>query len=361
MAPVVAALRERPQIDTRVLATGQHGRLLKQALHAFGIKPDAEIAPSRAAGTLDVALAHLLVAIGDTIERERPRRLVVHGDTLTTLAATLSAHLRGIPVAHVEAGLRSGDLSAPWPEEGSRRVTGVLADLHFAPTAAAAAALRGENVPAAAIHVTGNTVADALGAIRARIAADPALTAAVEPVLARFAGKRIVTVTVHRRENHGAPLHAIAEAVARLATRDDIGVVVPLHPNPAAAVPLSARLRGCDRVALIPALDYPAFVRLMAASALILTDSGGVQEEAPALGVPVLVLRDRTERHEGVRAGNVRVVGTDAAQIAAAAGDLLDERDALAAMAVARDCYGDGQAARRIADILLARMTGNMG
>lgn len=195
MAPVVAALRERPQIDTRVLATGQHGRLLKQALHAFGIKPDAEIAPSRAAGTLDVALAHLLAAIGDTIERERPRRLVVHGDTLTTLAATLSAHLRGIPVAHVEAGLRSGDLSAPWPEEGSRRVTGVLADLHFAPTAAAAAALRGENVPAAAIHMTGNTVVDALGAIRARIAADPALTAAVEPVLARFAGKRIVTVT----------------------------------------------------------------------------------------------------------------------------------------------------------------------
>ncbi|MEH3122948.1 MAG: UDP-N-acetylglucosamine 2-epimerase (non-hydrolyzing) [Sphingomonas phyllosphaerae] len=361
MAPVVAALRDRPQIATRVLATGQHPMLLKQALDAFGIVPDAQIAPSRAAGSLDAALAHLLVAIGGAMERERPQRVVVHGDTLTTLAATLSAHLRGIPVAHVEAGLRSGDLSAPWPEEGSRRVAGVLADLHLAPTAAAVAALRAENVPAGAIHLTGNTVADALCAIRTRIAAEPALTAGVEPVLARFAGKRIVTVTVHRRENHGAPLERIAEALARLAMREDIGIVVPLHPNPAVAGPLSARLGGGDRVALLPALDYPAFVRLMAASALILTDSGGVQEEAPALGVPVLVLRDVTERREGVVAGGVRVIGTQTAHIVAAAGALLDDPAQHAAMAVARDCYGDGHAARRIADILLAVMTGNMG
>lgn len=361
MAPVIAALRDRPQIDTRVLTTGQHGMLLTQALDTFGIVPDAEIALTRTGGALDHSLAQLLVAIGAAIERERPQRVVVHGDTLTTLAATLSAHLRGIPVAHVEAGLRSGDLSAPWPEEGSRRVAGVLADLHFAPTAAAVAALRSENVPAGTIHLTGNTVVEALCAIRARIAAEPALTAAIEPVLARFAGKRVVTVTVHRRENHGLPLDGIAEAVARLAMRDDIGIVVPLHPNPAVAGPLAARLGGCDRVALIPALDYPAFVRLMSASALILTDSGGVQEEAPALGVPVLVLRDVTERPEGVTAGGVRVIGTDAGRIATAAGALLDDPNALAAMAMARDCYGDGQAAGRIAAILLAAMTGNMG
>ncbi len=361
MAPVIAALRDRPQITTRVLATGQHTMLLTQALDAFGIVPDANLSLTREGGSLDAALAQLLVGIGCAIECERPQRVVVHGDTLTTLAATLSAHLRGIPVAHVEAGLRSGDLSAPWPEEGSRRVAGVLADLHFAPTAAAVAALRAENVPEAAIHLTGNTAADALCAIRARIAAEPALTAAIEPVLARFKAKRIVTVTVHRRENFGAPLRGIAEAIARLARREDIGVVVPLHPNPAVAAPLAARLDGCDRVALIPALDYPAFVWLMAASALILTDSGGVQEEAPALGVPVLVLRDLTERREGVVAGGVRVVGTEAARIVAAAGEVLDDAHAYAAMAVARDCYGDGQAARRIADVLLATMTGNMG
>ena len=361
MAPVIAALRDRPQITTRVLATGQHPMLLQQALDAFGIVPDVNLTLTRAGRSLDAALAQLLVGIGGAIERERPQRVVVHGDTLTTLAATLSAHLRGIHVAHVEAGLRSGDLSAPWPEEGSRRVAGVMADLHFAPTAAAMAALRAENVPAAATHLTGNTVADALCAIRARIAAEPALTAAVAPVLARFEAKRIVTVTVHRRENLGAPLHGIAEAIARLAMRDDLGIVVPLHPNPAAAAPLAARLAGCERVALIPALDYPAFVLLMAASTLVLTDSGGVQEEAPALGVPVLVLRDVTERREGVMAGGVLVVGTDAARIAAAAGDVLDDAHAYAAMAVARDCYGDGQAARRIADVLLAAMTGGTG
>ncbi|MFK3891209.1 non-hydrolyzing UDP-N-acetylglucosamine 2-epimerase [Sphingomonas sp. NPDC079357] len=354
MAPVIAALRKRPQVDTRVLATGQHRTLLKQDLDVFGIVPDAEIAPTGAGGALDVALARLLTGIGSVIERKRPQRVIVHGDTLTALAATLSAHLRGVPVAHVEAGLRSGDLSAPWPEEGSRRVTGVLADLHFAPTAGAVAALRAENVPSDAIHLTGNTVADALRIVQARIAAAPGLTDAVAPVLARFAGRRIVTVTVHRRENHGVALARIAEAVARLAIREDIGIVVALHPNPAVAGPLSERLRGCGRVALVRALDYPAFVRLMAASALILTDSGGVQEEAPALGVPVLVLRDRTERPEGVAAGAARIVGTDPARIVAAASGLLDDPAALGAMAVVRHCYGDGRAGERIAAILAA-------
>ncbi|MEH3102723.1 MAG: UDP-N-acetylglucosamine 2-epimerase (non-hydrolyzing) [Sphingomonas phyllosphaerae] len=356
MAPVIEAMRKYPRIDTRVLVTGQHRELLDQALGAFGISADVNLSPMHAGATLDARLAAMLAAIGKVLERERPTRVVVHGDTLTTLATTLSAHLRGIPIAHVEAGLRSGDLSAPWPEEGSRRVAGVLADLHFAPTAAAVAALRAENVPAAAIHLTGNTVTDALCAIRARIAAAPTLTAAVDPVLARFAGKRIVTVTVHRRENLGAPLAGIAEAIARLAKRDDIGIVVPLHPNPAVAEPLSAQLFGCERVVLVPALDYPAFVRLMAASTLILTDSGGVQEEAPALGVPVLVLRDVTERREGVVAGAAHIVGIDPARIVAAVRGLLDDPAALGATAVVRHCYGDGRAAARIAAILAAAL-----
>lgn len=356
MAPVIEALRNYPQIDTRVLVTGQHRGLLEQALRTFGIVADVDLALMGAGATLDAQLAAMLVAIGAALERERPARVVVHGDTLTTLATTLAAHLRGVPVAHVEAGLRSGDLSAPWPEEGSRRVAGVLADLHFAPTPAAAAALRAENVPAAAIHLTGNTVADALRIVRARIAAAPAPADAVAAVLAQFSDRRIVTATVHRRENQGETLAGIAEAIARLAERADTGIVVPLHPNPAVAGPLAQRLGGSARIALLPALDYPGFVRLMMASTLILTDSGGVQEEAPALGVPVLVLRDVTERPEGVAAGGARIVGTEPARIVAAASALLDDPAARGAMAVARDCHGDGHAAGRIAALLAAAL-----
>ncbi|WP_156348013.1 non-hydrolyzing UDP-N-acetylglucosamine 2-epimerase [Sphingomonas sp. Leaf231] len=353
MAPVVAALRTYPEVTTRVLVTGQHRELLDSALAAFGIVPDVDLNLMRDGQALDQSLAAMLVAIGTAIDRERPDRVVVHGDTLTTLAATLAAHLRRVPVAHVEAGLRSGDLSAPWPEEGSRRVTGVIADLHFAPTTAAAAALRGENVRAETVHMTGNTVADALRMMQARIAGDPAMAAGADAVLARFGGKRIVTVTAHRRENQGAALGQIADALLRLAGRGDLGIVVPLHPNPAVAAILSDKAGACGAIALVPALDYPAFVRLMAASTLVLTDSGGVQEEAPALGVPVLVLRDVTERPEAVAAGGARLVGTATARIVAEASKLLDDPAAYAAMAVARHCYGDGHAAERIAAILV--------
>ncbi|WP_294195201.1 UDP-N-acetylglucosamine 2-epimerase (non-hydrolyzing) [uncultured Sphingomonas sp.] len=365
MAPVIAALRERPDIETHVLVTGQHRALLDQALAAFGIVPDIDLDLMCAGRPLEASAAAMLGAIGDVIVREAPDRVVVHGDTLTTLAATLAAHLRRVPVAHVEAGLRSGDLSAPWPEEGSRRVAGVLSDLHFAPTPAAVTALRKENVSPGSIHLTGNTIVDALRRMRARIAADPMLAAGAEPVLDRFSGKRIVTVTVHRRENHGASLAAIAHALLRLADRGDVGVVVALHPNPVVADALSARLAAHPSIALAPAFDYPAFVRLMAASAVILTDSGGVQEEAPALGVPVLVVRDVTERPEGVAAGAVRLIGTDAARIVAETATLLDDPVAHAAMAVARDCYGDGHAGERIAAILtrvmMAEAVGDRG
>lgn len=351
MAPLVSALRALDGVETRVLVTGQHRALLDSALAAFGIVPDIDLRVSSGEGALDRMLAALLTAIGATLDRERPARVLVHGDTLTALAATLAAHLRRVPVAHVEAGLRSGDLFAPWPEEGSRRITGILADLHFAPTVAAADALRRENVPADAIHVTGNTVADALRMIQARIAARPDLAAAADRILARFVDRRIVTATMHRRENWPR-LPAIARALARLARRDDLAIIIPLHPNPRVTDPLTAALGTLPNVALVPALDYPDFVRLMAASTLILTDSGGVQEEAPALGVPVLVLRDVTERGEGVAAGSVRLVGTDPEAIVAAATAVLDAP----ASTTPRQLYGDGYAADRIAAILAARL-----
>ena len=361
MAPVIAALRARPALDTRVLVTGQHRALLDQALAAFGIVPDIDLDLMREGQTLEGALAAMLVAIGAVLDRERPDRVLVHGDTLTMLAGTLAAHLRGLRVAHVEAGLRSGNLSAPWPEEASRRIGGAIADLHFAPTAAAVSALLRESVPEHAVHLTGNTVADALRMMRARLSADPLLGGSISSTLTRSAGQRIVTVTMHRRENHGAPLRGVAVALAQLARRGDCVVVVPLHPNPAVAAVLREVLGAQPAVTLVPALDYPAFVRLMSASTLILTDSGGVQEEAPTLGVPVLVLRDVTERPEGLAAGAVRLVGTDPERIVATASELLDDPDAYAAMAVARDCYGDGHAATRIADVLVLAMMGEAG
>lgn len=352
IAPVVNVLREGDACAARFAVTGQHRALLDQALAAFGIVPDIDLNVRRDDASLDGLAAALLTAIGAMLDRERPDRVVVHGDTLTTMAATLAGYWRRIPVAHVEAGLRSGDLNAPWPEEGSRRTVSTLADLHFAPTAAAAAALRRENVPAAAIHVTGNTVIDALFLMRERIAAHPALAAALDPVVARAAGKRIVTVTVHRRENWGDALARIMAAVTRIADRGDAMVVVPLHANPTLRRAVVAALGAHPGVTLVPALDYPSFVRLMIASAVIVTDSGGVQEEAPALGTPVLVLRDRTERPEGVAAGAARLVGTDADTIVAQVARLLDDPAACAAMSAARLPYGDGHAAARIAAIL---------
>ena len=352
MAPVVHALRGHAGLDTRVIVTGQHRALLDQVLDAFGIAPDVDLNLMRDGQSLDALAAALLTGLGAVFDREAPARVLVHGDTLTTLAATLAAHFRRLPVGHVEAGLRSGDLHAPWPEEGNRRIAGALADLHFAPTDAAAAALRRENVAAAAIHVTGNTVADALRLMRARIAAGTARATTAEALLARCAGRRIVTVTAHRRENLGERLAAIAAAITRIADRDDVRVVVPLHPNPHVADVLARTIGAHPHVAAVPALGYADFVRLMAASTLVLTDSGGVQEEAPALGVPVLVMRDVTERHEGVASGGARLVGTDSDAIVAQVAALLDDGTARARMAVVRHPYGDGHAATRIAAIV---------
>jgi UDP-N-acetylglucosamine 2-epimerase (non-hydrolysing) len=268
------------------------------------------------------------------------------------MMASLACYFRRIPVGHVEAGLRSGDIYSPWPEEVNRKVTGVITDLHFAPTETAAAALRSENVDENSIHVTGNTVIDALLFAQQKIAADPALAPAIAPLRERFAGKRIIAVTAHRRENFGAGMAQIAQGLQGLAARDDVAIIYPLHPNPNVAEVMRPALAGLDNIALINPLDYLDFVAMMAASDIVLTDSGGIQEEAPSLGKPVLVMRDTTERPEGVAAGTAKLVGADASVIIAETSRLLDDPSAYQAMAKAHNPYGDGTASRQIAALI---------
>lgn len=352
MFPLVHALRAEPGLVTRVAVTAQHREMLDQVLEIAAIVPDVDLDLMTEGQTLDALSARILTQFGSALDAERPDRILVHGDTLTTMMATLAAYFRKIPVGHVEAGLRSGDIYSPWPEEVNRKVTGAVADLHFAPTEAAAAALRAENVPGAAIHVTGNTVIDALLATSTRIAAAPALAAGLDAVAARFSKKRIIAVTCHRRENFGSGMANIARALRRIADRPDTAIIFPVHPNPNVRPAMEAAIGDHRDVALIDPLDYPHFVRLMAMSDIVLTDSGGVQEEAPSLGKPVLVMRDTTERPEGVAAGTARLVGTDEDAIVSAIFTLLDDKDAYSAMARAHNPYGDGSAATHIARII---------
>jgi UDP-N-acetylglucosamine 2-epimerase (non-hydrolysing) len=352
MFPVVQAMRAEPSMDVKVCVTAQHREMLDQVLKIARIVPDVDLDVMTPKQSLDALLARLVTGLGETFDAEKTDRILVHGDTLTTMAATLAAYFRKIPVGHVEAGLRSGNIYHPWPEEVNRKVAGAVADLHFAPTETAAAALRAENVPAERIHVTGNTVIDALLATRARIDEEPSLAAGLDPLLARFAGRRIIAMTSHRRENFGDGMTAIAEAIAGIAARDDVAVIFPVHPNPHVRGAMEPILGGLSNVALIDPLDYPHFVRLLAASDLVLTDSGGVQEEAPSFGKPVLVMRETTERPEGIEAGTARLVGTDRNRIVAEIFSLLDDEDAYNTMARAHNPFGDGRAAERIAQIV---------
>lgn len=352
MFPVVHALRAAGGMDVRVAVTAQHRGMLDQVLEIGGIVPDIDLDLMRAGQSLDELSARILTSFGAVLDSLQPARVLVHGDTLTTMMVTLGSYFRRIPVGHVEAGLRSGNIYAPWPEEVNRKVAGAVADLHFAPTEGAAAALRAENVPAAAIHVTGNTVVDALFATRDRIIAEPALAAGLDDLARRFSGKRIIAVTAHRRENFGPGMEAIASAIATLAERDDLAVIFPVHPNPEVGPVVEAALGGRDNVALTEPLDYPHFVRLMTMADLLLTDSGGVQEEGPSLGKPVLVMRGTTERPEGIAAGTARLVGTEEARIVGETRRLLDDRAAYEAMARAHNPYGDGKASLRIANLI---------
>lgn len=352
MFPVVFALREAGQFDVKVVVTAQHRELLDSVLALAGITPDVDLDLMQPGQSLDGLASRILIRFGETLDNLKPDRVLVHGDTLTTMMASLACYFRRVPVGHVEAGLRSGNIYSPWPEEVNRKVTGVIADLHFAPTQTAAAALRNENVPDCSVHVTGNTVIDALLFAQARIAADPALVPAIAPLKTRFAGKRIIAVTAHRRENFGRGMQEIAHGLRLLAARNDVAIIYPLHPNPNVGGVMRQALAGFENIAMIEPLDYLDFVAMMAASDIVLTDSGGIQEEAPSLGKPVLVMRDTTERPEGVTAGTARLVGVEGAAIAAETMRLLDDPQAYRRMATAHNPYGDGTASRQIAQLV---------
>ena len=353
MAPVVMALRGVPALKTLVCVTAQHRELLDSVLKLFEIAPDFDLDVMRPDQSLDEVTATVVTGMGRVLDALRPSLVLVHGDTTTTMAASLSAFYRKIPVGHVEAGLRSRNLFAPWPEELNRRVASLATRFHFAPTMQSRANLLAEGFPDGHIHVTGNTVIDALQWVAARIAASPEKTRALAK---RFdyldPRRRLVLVTGHRRENFGEGFLDICRAIRKLARRGDVEVVYPVHPNPNVRSVVDADLSGVDRVFLIEPLDYEPFVYLMQRASILLTDSGGVQEEGPSLGKPVLVMREVTERPEAVSAGTVRLVGSDTERIVAEVERLLDNDDAYQAMARAINPYGDGLAAQRIGKVL---------
>jgi UDP-N-acetylglucosamine 2-epimerase (non-hydrolysing) len=350
LMPVIEALRRRG-VPTRVCVTGQHRELLDGALSAEDLLPDIDLDLMRPDQPVGKLTGRMIVALDRVFASERPDRVVVQGDTATAVAAAQAAYYRGIPVAHVEAGLRTGNLLAPCPEEGNRRMIAAIADVHFAPTPGAAQALRDESVPPDSIFLTGNTVVDALVAMQRRLTRDATLAGPVRSVLDERGDRRLLVVTCHRRESFGAT-REIAAALRAIAGRSDVLVALPLHPNPAIRRPLTHALEGTPNIRLLEPLGFAPFVALLSAAHIILTDSGGVQEEAPVLGVPVLVLRDATERSEGVAAGTARLVGTRAQRIVRETCRLLDNPAAHVRMARPHSPYGDGRAAERIADII---------
>ena len=350
--PLIHALDADPRFDSRVCISAQHREMLDQVLSIADVAPDYDLDLMTPGQSLDALTARALVEIGKVLDDERPDWVVVQGDTTTVMAGAIAAYYRKIPVCHVEAGLRSGDIYQPWPEEVNRRVVGSFAALHCAPTPTAREALLRENVAADSVHVTGNTVIDALHWVTRRIEQDPQLASGLGDIEKRFAGRRIIGVTSHRRENFGEGMSAIANAVRRISSRDDVGVIFPVHLNPNVRSVMQAALGDLDNVALIEPLDYPHFARLLDICHLMLTDSGGVQEEAPALGKPVLVMRETTERPEGVAAGTARLVGTESDTIVRECQRLLDDESAYAEMARAHNPFGDGGSAGRIADLL---------
>ncbi|GAA4046934.1 non-hydrolyzing UDP-N-acetylglucosamine 2-epimerase [Parerythrobacter jejuensis] len=350
--PLVHVLDADDRFDSRVLVSGQHRGMLDQVLQIADIQPHHDLDVMQPNQSLDALTARLLTGIGEVLDKEQPDWVIVQGDTATAMCGALAAYYRKIPVCHVEAGLRSGDIYHPWPEEVNRKVIGSFAALHAAPTETSANALKRENVDPASVHVTGNTVIDALHWITSKVAAEPQLAGDLAGVEARFAGKRIIGVTSHRRENFGDGMRAIANAIRRLAAREDVALIFPVHLNPNVREIMQGELEGLDNVALLEPLDYPHFARLLDICTLMLTDSGGVQEEAPALGKPVLVMRETTERPEGVEAGTAKLVGTDEEAIVREVERLLDDENAYAEMARAHNPFGDGKSALRIADML---------
>ncbi len=351
MAPVVLELARHPGLITPVVAvTAQHREMLDQVLQLFGIVPDHDLDIMSQGQTLFDVTCRSLLGLNAVLAAERPDVVLVHGDTTTTFAGSLAAFYHQITVGHVEAGLRTGNKFSPFPEEMNRKLTGSLTDLHFAPTATARDNLLAEAVAPQAVFVTGNTVIDAL------LATVDDRYEFTEPLLAdiAFRQRRVILVTTHRRENLGEPLRHVYQALRDIVAEfADVEVVFPVHKNPRVREVVQAELGGLERVRLIDPLDYQPFANLMARSHLVVTDSGGIQEEAPALGKPVLVLRDTTERPEALAAGTVKLIGTDRERVYGETRRLLADRDEYRRMAAACNPYGDGRAARRIAAFIL--------
>jgi len=353
MAPVVRELKRAHQLEVKVCVTAQHRKMLDQVLDVFGIIPEYDLDIMREGQDLTGVTAACLSGLSAVLREWKPDWVVTQGDTTTSFSAALAAFYEKVPVAHVEAGLRTGNPLSPWPEEMNRRLTTVVAALHFAPTEGARSNLLREGVADETIHVTGNTVIDALLEISSRIYDDGGLR---ERLDAQFpfleTSRKLILVTGHRRENFGERFEQMCLGLRELAGRGDVQIVYPVHLNPNVREPVNRILGGLQHVHLIEPLDYLPFVHLMMHSEIIITDSGGIQEEAPTLGKPVLVMRDATERPEAVEAGTVRVVGTDGKNIVTEASRLLDDRHAYEAMARAVNPYGDGMAAKRITAIL---------
>lgn len=347
LAPVILHLRRCPQLEVRTCATAQHRDLLDQVLSVFQIRPDHDLNVMRAGQSLSYSTSRILEALDPVLQQENPDLVLVQGDTTTTLCGALGAFYRRIPVGHVEAGLRTGDMAQPFPEEMNRVVATRISDLHFAATPWAAENLRKEGIDAARIHITGNSGIDAVLYVKDALETGDLASPTTWPEWP--AVRRLIVVTAHRRESFGEGFTHICQALAKLASRPDVQIVLPVHPNPNVREPIHRWLAGNDRVALIDPLDYVSFVDVMRRAYILITDSGGVQEEGPSLGKPVLVMREKTERPEAVKAGTVKLVGTDPEAIVREAGILLDDEAEYLRRSHVHNPYGDGTASVQIA------------
>ncbi len=355
MAPLARVLRQWPGLKLHICSTGQHREMLRQVLDSFELEVDEDLQVMTQGQSLNGLSQQLLISLDTTYERLRPDMVLVHGDTTTSFIAALAAFNRQLPIGHVEAGLRTGNLKAPWPEEANRRLTGVIADLHFAPTATCEANLLREGVPEASIEITGNTVIDALLWMRDHQANLHWRPGATSPLAALDDNRRMVLITGHRRENFGRGFQQLCEALAELGQRyPDVQFVYPVHLNPQVQSAVYGLLSDKPNIYLVAPQDYQHFVWLMGRAYFILSDSGGVQEEAPAIGKPLLVLRDVTERTAALESGTMLLVGTDRERILRHASELLDDPQVHARMSRVHSPYGDGHASERIARRLSA-------
>ncbi len=349
LCATVLHLKQRPDFDVRVCVTAQHRGLLDQVLDAFHVIPDYDLDLMLPGQTLFQSTSRILTGLEPVLEAEKPEMVLVQGDTTTTFAGALAAFYRRVAVGHVEAGLRTGDLFQPFPEEANRLLTSRLSTLHFAATEWAADNLRSESIPNESISVTGNTGIDAVLYVRDRLASGELQGGDWEWI---DPSRKLIVVTAHRRESFGEGFERICRGLARLAGRKDVQIVYPVHPNPNVQEPVNRHLRGLENVMLIEPVSYVPFVDLMRRAYLLVTDSGGIQEEGPSLGKPILVLRDKTERPEAVEAGTVRLVGASEVRLFEEASRLLDNEEDYASMARVHNPYGDGGASRRIGDVI---------